>query len=516
MSEPKFTISILTYVALRQAKACIASVLKSKGDFKLILTANGNPDAAKYFTDLAKEFANITVIVNEKNEGYIEPQKKAFSMCDTEFFVMTNDDAIVPPDWLEKLAEPFARFPKAALSAPKGGCQTLLPNFHGVKGAAFEYLNGACICCKTEIMRKHGLFDPNLNWAYGDDSDLSLRMREAGYTLHYADFILQHEIGATSRHVKEVKPHQEANHTYLRKRWGHYLRVRRFDYSLVVQRTAAYGDVLLMTPVIRALKLRYPCAKICVETGCPEILARNPHVDRVSRTFARERDAVFINLNGSYEANPSEHFVRTYAKVAGVELTDTKTEFYPSEEDHSTAQKRLPESGWIGIHAGPCTWPGKMWPVEKWQELIKSLRERGEKIVLFGPDTRMPLESDADFRTRTTIHQMGAMMKLCDMVITLDSLPLHLAQAMGTPVVALFGVTLPGPILTEGSKAIAVCADQSHPEAGLRHRQKGTNFTPTKANPMDTISVAQVLEAVSSMPRKAETCLLNSEENLEP
>jgi len=60
----RFTVSILTYTALRQAKGCIASILKSTQPFNLILTANGNPDAAAYFTQLAAEFPNIRVIIN--------------------------------------------------------------------------------------------------------------------------------------------------------------------------------------------------------------------------------------------------------------------------------------------------------------------------------------------------------------------------------------------------------------------------------------------------------------------
>lgn len=494
---PRVTISILTYTALRQAKACIASVLKQTEPFNLILTANGNPEVASYFTDLAKNFANISVVTNSINQGFIDPHTHALSRCNTELFLLLNDDAILPEDGLRKLIAPFDQFPKAALSGPKDDFQTLLPNFHGTKGNAFEYLNGACLMCKTEIVKRHGLFDPNLKFAYGEDSDLSLRMREQGYSLHKADFRLIHERCATSKHVKEVRAHQEANHTYCRNRWAHYLRVRKMEFPIIVRRAGAFGDVLLTTPVIQALKWKYPLSPIHVETACPQIFINNPNVASAGK-IARMSDALVFELNGSYEAKPNQHFVWTYAEKCGIaeDFIDDRTQFYLSDTDRAKAESLMPGYGWVAVHVGPSTWRSKEWPQDRFQAVIDHLRAAGNKVVLVGSAGRSNT-GDLDRRGKTTIHEMGALIQRAKLFIGLDSFPLHCAEAVGTPAIGLFGVTDPKYILTR--KTDIGVFNEAIPTFGLRHRKPGTTVVDDGGEAMNGISVSMVKEAIEKM-----------------
>lgn len=496
-----FTVSILTYTALAQAKACLAAVLQSEGEFELILTANGNPEAAAYFQELAAQRPNIRVVVNATNEGFIKPNTRALEMCRQPYFVLLNDDAIPPKDWLLKMKGVFDANPNAALVGCEGGCSALMPNFHGTPGA-LEYLEGSCLMGRTEILKKHGLFDPHLTMAYAEDSDLSLRMRELGYTIHRAPFRIQHERAATSKRMAEARRWQEANHAYCRKRWAYYLRARRFDTPTIIKRTGAWGDVLLLTPVIRALKEQRPQSPIYVETACPDIFARNPDVAKAAMKLPRKALDNVINLDGSYEACPDRNFVQTYAEAVGVTVTDSRTRLFPTDSDRQYAATRIEGDNWVAIHAGPSTWPGKEWEERRFGEVMDALKSDGFKILLVGsPPLSTRLRGDEDLRGRTTIHQMAAAIARCRLFIGLDSFPMHVAQAMGVPVIGLFGVTLPGPIFTSGSPAIALCADSTHPAAGIRHKIAGKTFTPTKNNPTLTISVEQVVAAARTALR---------------
>lgn len=221
---PRFTISVVCFTNLSGAKACIASVLRSTLPFNLILTANGNEEAAQYFSSLRQEFPFITVVTTSKNTGFISPNKFAFSMCKTEFFVMLNDDAFVPPDWLELLVKPFDRDEKMAIVGQRNACCSLRSNFWGDVSFNYEYVEFSCAMVRTSIMRELGLFSDYLEFANCEDSDASLRAREAGYHIACADFAIQHEVGATRKHVPGLAEIFQRNLAACQKRWADYLK----------------------------------------------------------------------------------------------------------------------------------------------------------------------------------------------------------------------------------------------------------------------------------------------------
>jgi len=225
------TVSIATYVALPSARLCLKALMMQKGvDFDVILTANGSPPAAAFFREVAATYPDqIRFVENEENEGFIAPNVKALSMTSTPFFLMLNDDTQLPPNGLELLLKPFADDEKTALVGVMGGCSELDANFEGKYGPALEYVEGACLMCRTDLVKKHGLFDPMLHFAYCEDSDLSLRMRELGYTVGRVVMDIQHKRGATARYVPGIYDVRMANQQYCAKKWALYLKTRKFD-----------------------------------------------------------------------------------------------------------------------------------------------------------------------------------------------------------------------------------------------------------------------------------------------
>lgn len=496
-----YSICILTYSNVEGAKSCIRSILANSPpvEFELILTANGNPEAEKYFQALGG--IPVTVVSNPRNEGFIEPTRHALTLAKGEYFILLNDDAIVPPGWLAALRLPFDTDPRCALSAPKGGCCVIDASMNGHPShGAPEYLEGACLMGRTAFLREFGLWDPELSWAYWEDVDLSLRVREAGHSIRFSDFRIQHERGTTSKHLPDTLAYQRKNAGYIHKRWGHYLKHRTFEYPTILRRRAAHGDTLLLTPVISRLRELRPCSPIWVETECWEVLSNNP---KVAKFFPRITDAQIpasaqvIDLNMAYENRTQVHIVDAYADACKVVLTERRTEIYPTASDLAWAMRTLPGDDWVAIHPGPTTWKGKNWPMDRWAAVSAELSARGHKVVLVGPADHAVIPNDLDLRGHTTVLQMAAVLRFVRIFVGVDSLPLHVSQAVGTPVVGLFGATSPEFILTAGSHGIGVVGTTAC--AGERHRVKGATSVPCDGACMRSIEVTRVMEAVEGV-----------------
>jgi len=129
-------------------------------------------------------------------------------------------------------------------------------------------------------------------------------------------------------------------------------------------------------------------------------------------------------------------------------------EFRLTDEDRLLAQSYLAKHGvkdadlLIGIHPGAGA-PVKLWRGEAWAQVADALAQRyGAKIILTGS-----AEEAALCRTigeqgvtkpilaagETSLGGLAAVMARCQLVLGVDSGPLHLAVAMGTPTVHLFG-----------------------------------------------------------------------------
>ncbi len=111
----------------------------------------------------------------------------------------------------------------------------------------------------------------------------------------------------------------------------------------------------------------------------------------------------------------------------------------------------------IALGPGATYGEAKRWPLPYWQALIKKLlAERKESLLILGgleeePYLRPLMEGLApkDSRRlhllagRTNPMILAAMLSRCKLLVTNDTGPMHVAAAVGTPVVALFGSTSP-------------------------------------------------------------------------
>ena len=99
------------------------------------------------------------------------------------------------------------------------------------------------------------------------------------------------------------------------------------------------------------------------------------------------------------------------------------------------------------------TWPSRQWFPQATAELCRALRARGLGVVLVGGPADRPFAlrvlaggagDVVDAIGQTSVRQVIAIMERAAIAIGPDSGPMHIATAVGTPVVALFGATSPG------------------------------------------------------------------------
>ncbi len=148
-------------------------------------------------------------------------------------------------------------------------------------------------------------------------------------------------------------------------------------------------------------------------------------------------------------------------KEIGVRFNDKiRLELWPRPDDVAYARELL-QGEWIdeehhnvvGINISASErWATKNWPMKSIAELCDLLAADNIRVLITGmeKDKACAKEIAARAKSRpslvvgkTTILQLSALIGLCDVYVTSDSAPLHIAAAMKTPVVALFGPTDP-------------------------------------------------------------------------
>jgi len=126
------------------------------------------------------------------------------------------------------------------------------------------------------------------------------------------------------------------------------------------------------------------------------------------------------------------------------------------------------------VHFHPASrWQFKCWPAEKAAALLDELARRGERVVLTAaPDTaeralideilRRARSKPVDLAGRLSLKELAALSARAGLFIGVDSAPMHIAAAMRTPVVALFG---PSGELEWGpwTAAHRIVASEAHP-----------------------------------------------------
>jgi heptosyltransferase II len=156
----------------------------------------------------------------------------------------------------------------------------------------------------------------------------------------------------------------------------------------------------------------------------------------------------------------TQHLVITYKMLLEsleIPLSATPPSLYLTLKEQSEARELLQSHGvqlhhrLIGMNPGAAYGSAKCWPADRFKELTaKLLQNPNVEIIFFGDKAGAPLVNEicagyservTNLAGKTTIRQLMSLLRTCDVLLTNDSGPMHIASALGTPLLALFGST---------------------------------------------------------------------------
>jgi heptosyltransferase-2 len=204
------------------------------------------------------------------------------------------------------------------------------------------------------------------------------------------------------------------------------------------------------------------------------------------------------------------HRGEAFGLLAGLEpdTAPAPIRLAPPSDRADAWRARLPGSGpLVGLFAGANA-PARRWPGEGFAAVAREVLGGGGRAAVLGgaSETRLTGEVSAaapgavDLGGRTDLLDLAAILSLCDLVVTNDTGPMHLAGAVGTPTVSLWGSSDPEEVRQGGAADVRVegaalpcrpCRRNHCPRRG-----RGTILADAHEECMRLIDVEHVVRAV--------------------
>lgn len=183
---PRLDVILPTFNNPQYLYPCLSSLIATKGagfgyPLRIIVVNNGHPDVVQDDPE-----TGIEVIQAGKNLGWEGGLKAGLERSTSEFVVFSNDDIYIPSasfHWARMLLTPFRRANVAAV----GPCSNVVMGTQNIFASAFPghctvpYLIGFFVVIRRAALDAIGGIDATLPG--GDDLDLGIRFRQAGYCL---------------------------------------------------------------------------------------------------------------------------------------------------------------------------------------------------------------------------------------------------------------------------------------------------------------------------------------------
>lgn len=224
-AHPFTQVILPVYNGSEEVKACLRSLRNSVGGPMQVLIVD---DGSREFTSamLEAEAAQDPRFVlhrRDLNRGYTKSINEAVRMTGADWVVVLNSDTLLPPDWLVRLHAAARARPGTGMVGPLSNAATWqsIPDVKRPDGSwstndgiapeqlldvqalvdllseraypEFPVLNGFCTLIARTVFDRIGLYDEEaFPMGYGEETDLCLRARRAGFRLTVADDAFVH------------------------------------------------------------------------------------------------------------------------------------------------------------------------------------------------------------------------------------------------------------------------------------------------------------------------------------
>jgi len=234
----KCDIIIPVWNQLKATKICLKSLFENTNfPYRLIIIDNGSEKKTKEFLeDFVKQNREqkIELYRNEENEGFVKAVNRGMKAGNAEYICILNNDTIVTNGWLSEMVSIGESSPKIGIINPSSNnlgqkpgknvtieafLQTMIANKG--KYADLGTALGFCMLIKKEVVKRIGLLDEIYSPGNFEDTDFSLRAREAGYTaVRSMAAYVYHKENTSFNILKGYKRGFERNKKIFESRWG--------------------------------------------------------------------------------------------------------------------------------------------------------------------------------------------------------------------------------------------------------------------------------------------------------
>jgi GT2 family glycosyltransferase len=203
---PQITASIVTYRSGPVIARCLEHLFAStRRPLEVVVFDNASDDDT--LTRLQPFSNRVRLVAHPANLGFGQGHNRALAGAGGDYFLLLNPDIEIPPDGLDRLIRHLEEDASCGAVAPRldeassndaAGFsrrypgQRYAPEYFRHLPGEVAFLQGACVLMRAALFRAIGGFDPRY-FLYAEDLDLSLEIRQRGWTLAFvSDLVVRH------------------------------------------------------------------------------------------------------------------------------------------------------------------------------------------------------------------------------------------------------------------------------------------------------------------------------------